>query len=86
MDTQKQIDALKAEIEHLKQKRITQENLIPDVVKSRHIGEGPRFVRSTIDRPTVGENGTDSAAIHFNKSTGVLSIWDDTQWLETTLS
>ncbi len=84
----KEVSDLKKEIEALKVRRIYQQQIVPDAVKMRHMSEGNRFVRSGLstDRPTEGENGTDSSACYFATDTGVLSVWNGTSWLDVTLS
>jgi len=84
----KQLEELKKEIEALKQRRISQQMIIPDAIKMRGMGEANRFVRCGLaaDRPTIGETSTDSTALYFATDTGLLSIWNGSAWLETTLS
>lgn len=87
-DLQQQLDELKKEVEALRNRRIKQEMILPDAIKSRHIGEGVRFIRSGLaaDRPTLGEGTAAGSAMFFATDTGVLSIWDGDEWLDTTLS
>jgi len=49
------------------------------------VGEGVRMVRAGLaaDRPTSGEK---DGAVFFATDTGVLSAWDGSAWLDTTLS
>lgn len=85
---QKQIDELKKEVEALKTRRITQEMILPNVIKTRMVGEGVRFIRSGLaaDRPTEGEGTASGSAMYFATDSGLLSIWDGSSWLETTLT
>jgi hypothetical protein len=88
MDIQKQIDDLKKEIEQLKQKRVFQQDVVPDAIKMRHMGEGNRFVRSGLeaDLPSVPETGTDSSAIYFATDTDTLYIYNGTAWVSEVLT
>ena len=91
MDTQslqKQIDDLKRELERVSQKRIFQQDIVPDVVKMRHMGEANRFVWAGLEanRPTEPPNGTDSTACYFATNTNKLYIWNGTAWKSATLS
>lgn len=87
MDYEKEIQQLKDEIKALKDRRINQMDLIPNIVKSRHISEGPRFIRSGLeaDLPTVGENATDSVAVYYATDTEKLYVYNGA-WVSTTLS
>lgn len=82
------IKKLEKEIESLKDKRVHQSDLTPDVVKMRHVGEGVRFIRSGLaaDRPTNGEEPLQGAAVYFATDSGVLSIWDGDAWVSETLT
>ena len=82
------IKKLEDRLDQLENRRIFQQMIVPDAIKMRHMGEANRFFRSGLsaDRPTVGETGTDSSAAYFATDTGVLSVWDGSAWLETTLS
>lgn len=60
-------------------------DVLPDVVKSRHVGEGVRFVRAgtAANRPTSGEK---TGAIYLATDTNVLSCWNGTAWVSETLT
>jgi hypothetical protein len=79
---------LKDRVDFLDDKRVLQADITPNAVKMRHIGEGVRFIRSGIStkRPTDGETCLQGQPLFWATDTGVLSIWDGTQWLETTLT
>lgn len=79
---EKNIDKLKQETSFLKQKRVSQTEIIPGAVKARHIGEGPRFTRSGLeaDLPESGENATDSNAVYYATDTDTYYIWNGTAW------
>jgi len=69
----------------LREVKIRQSNIGNDEVKALHIGDGVRMVRSgtAAKRPTSGER---AGAAYFASDTGVLSMWNGTAWLTTTLS
>lgn len=87
-DILKEIETLKKEVKVLKQKRIFQQDIVPQSVKGRHIGEGPWLVRSGLDanKPSVPPTGTDSSAIYFATDTDKLYIWNGAAWVSATLS
>ena len=66
-----------------KNRPLHQSDFPPKVVKNRHI-DGILIERGLIaDRPS---DGTTNIQAYFATDTGVLSIWDGTQWLTTTLT
>lgn len=75
------IKGLVDRIERLENKRIFQQDIMPDVVKMRHISEGIRFVRSGLaaDLPTA-ETPLQGSAIYYAKDTDMLYLWDGTAW------
>jgi len=77
-DLQQQITELRREVENLKSRRITQVEILPDVVKMRHVGEGVRFIQTGLasKRPTTPAKPPNSAMLWFATDTGVLSIWN----------
>lgn len=82
-----QMDDLKKELERVSQKRIFQQDIVPDVIKMRHMGEGNRFVRagSATNKPTVGEDATDSLAMYYDVTNHKLWVYDS-GWKSVTLS
>mgnify|MGYP006921408599 CR=1 FL=1 len=87
-ELERNLDKLKEEVALLKQSRVSQTGVIPGAIKSRHIGEGPRFIRSGLatDLPTEGENATDSSALYYATDTNVLYLWDGSAWKSITVS
>lgn len=87
-DLQNQIDKLQKQIDALMVKRIYQQDVTPQALKVRHFGEGnPYFYAGlSADRPTTGNQVTSSTSCWFSTDTGVLSIWNGTQWKNVTLS
>lgn len=88
MDIEKRLKELEKRIKLLEQKRIFQQDIIPDAIKMRHMGEGNRFVRSGLeaDLPTVPETGTDSSAMYFATDTDTLYIYNGTTWVSEVLT
>ena len=64
---------------------IGQFDVLPDIVKQRHVGEGVRFVRAGLatNRPTSGEK---AGAVYLATDTDVLSAWNGTAWVSETLT
>lgn len=60
---------------------ITQEFLLPDMIKSRHVGEGVRFIRAGLiaNRPTTPEK---DGAVYYATDENKLYIGDGGAWLE----
>lgn len=80
--TRKEIDKLKADVKLLQERRIRQTMIEPFAIKRRHL-EDKVIVFGNDDRPT---DDTTGISVHFNIATGVLSMWDNDEWLETTLT
>ena len=57
--------------------------LTPKLIKQRHIDGAIIKIGTAADLPTSDSTGI---LAHFQTDTGVLSIWDGTQWLDTTLT
>lgn len=76
----KKIENLEKEIRELKNRRITQDQIIPDVVKQRHVGEGVRFIRGgiTAGKPTLGEDTLQGNAVYYDETVKKLYIWNNT--------
>jgi hypothetical protein len=83
-----QLRKLTERLDALEQRRIGQGMVLPGAIKQRLLGEGNRFIRSglAVNRPTVGEPvESNSSAYYFATDTGVLSAWNGTVWVSTTL-
>lgn len=63
-------------------KAIHHSRITPGLIKARHLFD-KAVVFGSGDRPTNADTGV---KVHFDTSTGVLSCWDGSSWLETTLS
>ena len=81
---------LEERIKKLESKRILQQDILPDVVKMRHIGEGVRFIRggATADKPTSGEEPMQGNAVWYDEGAKKLYVWNRTAeaWESVTLS
>lgn len=75
-------EELQKEIEANRSKPIHHSQITPKMIKQRHIEDAIIKIGDS-DRPT---DNTTGVMAHFDTATGVLSIWDGTQWLEVTLS
>ena len=81
MDKEEIIKLIKEEI----RRSITQVDFLPDVVKSRHIGDGVRFIRAGLvaSRPTTPEK---DGAVYYATDENKLYIGDTGAWLEETFT
>lgn len=86
-DLQKQIDQLKEDLLKLQNQRITQSMILPDVIKTRMMGEGNRYITAGLDAnlPT-GNSVTGSVVYYFATDTNKLYIWNGTAFKSTTLT
>lgn len=64
------------------QERIDGKKIPPGTIKNRHLQHGLFAVLVDSTRPTEGNE----YRFHFDPTTGVLSAWDGSSWLTTTLS
>jgi len=80
-DVQKQLDEMKKEIERLKNKRIYQQDIVPDIIKTRHMGEANRYIMFGLeaDRPD-GFSAVVSTTMYFATDTLKLWVWDGTTY------
>ena len=79
---EKEIDKLKNEVKYLRERRVSQVNILPYAIKRRHL-EDKVIVFGDGDRP---DDDTSGISAHFDIGTGVLSCWDGDVWLTTTLT
>lgn len=63
--------------------KLFQSDIPAKTIKLRHIEDVVIVFGVSADRP---ENDLSGVKSYFATDTGVLSCWDGTQWLETTLS
>lgn len=61
---------------------IHQSDLSPQIVKQRHVEAKIIFMGLAAARP----DGSTEVKAYFANDSGVLSIWDGTQWLTVTLT
>ena len=89
-ELQDKIKDLEDRIRTLEGKRIFQQDLMPDVIKMRHIGEGVRFIRGgiTANKPTAGEKPLQGNAIYYDETTNKLYVWNTVSglWKSATLT
>ena len=79
---EKEIDKLKEDIKILTERRISQTMVLPYAIKRGHL-EDKVIVFGDGDLPT---DDTSGISVHFDTGTGVLSMWDGSVWLDTTLT
>jgi len=84
-EIEKRIKELERQIKEFRFSNIHQQNIASDSVKSRHVGEGVRYLRAgtAADRPSSGEK---AGAIWFSTDSFVLSIYTGSAWKTVTLS
>ncbi len=85
MDTQalqKRLEELEKKVKLIDEKRIFQQDVVPDAIKMRAMGEANRFVRFGVasDKPTVGETSTDSTAMYYDSTAHKLWVYDNGTW------
>lgn len=76
--TEQELKDLRADVDFLLQKRITQVDIVPAVIKTRHMGEANLWVRGGLeaDRPTIGEGTTNGYALYFAYDTNKIWVWN----------
>lgn len=74
----KEIKKLQERVNLLEQKRVYRQDIAPDAVLMRHVGEGVRFIRdgTTADLPTEGEEPSQGAAVYFDYETNIFYVWN----------
>lgn len=77
---------LKKDVDYLMQKRLIQQDIVPDIIKTRAMGEANRYIFSGLAaaRPNGAKFGN-STRIYFATDTNVLSVWNGTAWKSVTL-
>lgn len=89
-DIRRQLEKLQAEVQALKNQRVTQGSFLPDVIKMRHIGEGVRYIQTGVvaDKPATPATPSDSCMMYYAYDENKLYVWDigSSTWLSTTLS
>jgi hypothetical protein len=83
-----QLDKVLKELHALQQKRVYQADIIPDAVKSRHMGEGNRYIYAGLEAnlPTEGNSVPQGISVYFCTDTNKLKIWNNTSWVSVTLT
>lgn len=86
-DLKKQLEELKRKVQFLENKRITQQQIVPDSIKSRAMGEPNRFFLSGVaaDRPSP-HTVTGGVTYYFATDTNTLYVYNGTAWKSVLLS
>lgn len=86
--TDERVKKIEDQLKLMNTQRITQGQIVPDAVKSRHIGEGVRFIRAGLeaDLPTSGEDVLQGQPLYWCTDTFKLKIWTGSAWKSVTLS
>lgn len=89
-ELRQELEKLKKEIEILKQRRVSQSDVIPSTIKSRHIGEGVPYLLTGLatDLPAEGFLNADIAttSVYFAYDTDTLYIWNGSAWVSEVLT
>lgn len=75
------IKELEGRIAKLETRRIIQQDILPGVIKTRHMGEANRYIIAglAVNLPTGVDYG-ESTLMFYATDTDVLYIWDGTAW------
>lgn len=86
--TEDELKKLRMDVDFLLQKRITQVDIVPAVIKTRHMGEANLWVRGGLEAnlPTTGEGTSNGYAMYFCTDSKKLKIWTGSAWASTTLT
>lgn len=91
-EIQSLLEELRGRVSDLEKKRIFQQDVIPDAIKMRHIGEGVRYIQTgtAANRPTTPAVPPGSCMLYFETDTNKLYIWNTATsgggWKSVTLS
>ncbi len=82
MDIQKQIDDLQKQIDDLRVKRIHEHDILSGEIKSKHISEGPKWIRggTTANKPTTGESSDNGYPIYLDITLGRIYFYNGGAW------
>ena len=77
-ELEKIIKDLTDRLDKLERRRIIQSDLLPDVVKMRHVGESVRYIRGGTEdkKPTIGEEPMQGIAIYYDIDNKILYCWN----------
>jgi hypothetical protein len=76
------LDQLAADVELLKQRRLTQVDYTPGSIKNRSMGEANTWINGGLsaNRPTTPPKAAQGLAAYFESDTNKLYIWNGTIW------
>ena len=78
---EKEIDKLKEEVRYLRERRVSQVDILPYAIKRRHLED--KVIVFGTDRPTDDSTGI---SVYFDTSTDILSCWNGDEWVSETLT
>ena len=86
-ELEKKIKKLEDDVRILKGRRILQSDVLPDVIKVRHMGEGNRYFYAGVvaDLPD-GASVPNSVTCYFATDTDTLYIYNGTTWVSVGLT
>jgi hypothetical protein len=82
MTADERLNQLEEEVKTLRNRLIYQDRIIPGSIKQRHLEANIIFTGLAANKP----DGSTEVKAYFETDTGVLNIWDGSQWLTITLS
>jgi hypothetical protein len=88
-DFKKEMEALKKRLDLLESKRIYQQDIMPQSIKNRAMGEANSYIYGgkTAKLPTIGNViNTNSFTVYFDYQTNKLYIYNGTAFKSVTLS
>lgn len=86
-ELKKRLETLEKKVKAIDEKRMFQQDIVPDAIKMRAMGEANRYVMAGLEanRPE-GFSVTDSVTAYFAIDTNKLWVWNGTTWKYSALS
>lgn len=86
-ELKKKIEDLERKVQLLEQARMTQEKILPGVVKNRHLGEGNSYVIYGLEADLPpGNTVTSSTIAYYSSDTNKWWIWNGTAYKSVQLT
>ncbi len=87
-DLQEKLKDLQDQIDQLRMKRIHEHDILPGEIKSKHISEGPKWIRggTATDKPTVGEPTDNGYAVYLDITNNRIYFYNGSAWKYASLT
>jgi hypothetical protein len=86
-DIQQLLTGIKKELENLRFRRVFQQDLMPQAVKQKHMGEPNAYINAGLEADIPdGASVTSGVSVYFEKDTNKLKIYNGTSYVSVTLS